>query len=232
MSRKDTIIIAVLINAGLLIVLFATALKTSAPQAEIAQQPKKHLAEPIVLKESSMQGVDELDHALAQASSSPPFTHPAPLSTAPMTNFAEDLKAFALPVLPAAPGSTAQEAVEKKGECIEIKVKKGDVLEKIARNHRSTVEEIISYNQLPSTHLRIGQTLKIPSKGAVATKTAPLASVAPAATEPKYYIVKTGDNPWTIAVKNQMKVEELLKLNNLDQEKARKLKPGDKLLIK
>ena len=41
MSRKDTIIIAVLINAGLLIVLFATALKTSAPQAEIAQQPKK-----------------------------------------------------------------------------------------------------------------------------------------------------------------------------------------------
>ncbi len=48
----------------------------------------------------------------------------------------------------------------------------------------------------------------------------------------KYYIVKHGDNPWTIAVKNKIKVEELLRLNNLDESKAKKLKPGDQLRIK
>lgn len=47
----------------------------------------------------------------------------------------------------------------------------------------------------------------------------------------KYYTVKNGDNPWTIAVKNHMKVDELLKLNHLDADKAKRLKPGDQLRI-
>ncbi|HSX13751.1 MAG TPA: LysM domain-containing protein [Chlamydiales bacterium] len=46
---------------------------------------------------------------------------------------------------------------------------------------------------------------------------------------PEYYIVKVGDNPWGIAMKHHMKLEELLKLNQLNEEKARKLKPGDRL---
>jgi hypothetical protein len=32
-------------------------------------------------------------------------------------------------------------------------------------------------------------------------------------------------------MKNQMKVDELLRLNNLDEEKAKRLKPGDQLRI-
>ncbi|MCC6128147.1 MAG: LysM peptidoglycan-binding domain-containing protein [Chlamydiae bacterium] len=47
-----------------------------------------------------------------------------------------------------------------------------------------------------------------------------------------YYTVKVGDNPWTIAMKHNMKVEELLRLNGLNEEKARKLKPGDRLRTK
>ncbi|HEY4254932.1 MAG TPA: LysM domain-containing protein, partial [Chlamydiales bacterium] len=47
-----------------------------------------------------------------------------------------------------------------------------------------------------------------------------------------YYIVKVGDNPWTIAMKHHLKVEELLKLNGLNEQRARKLKPGDRLRIK
>jgi hypothetical protein len=40
MSRRDTIIVAVLINAGLLIVLFASALKSNSPREEsIANSP-------------------------------------------------------------------------------------------------------------------------------------------------------------------------------------------------
>ncbi len=47
----------------------------------------------------------------------------------------------------------------------------------------------------------------------------------------EYYIVKPGDNPWTIAKKNHMRVEDLLRLNNMDQAKAKKLRPGDRLRI-
>ncbi|NGX46548.1 MAG: hypothetical protein K940chlam2_01740, partial [Chlamydiae bacterium] len=44
--------------------------------------------------------------------------------------------------------------------------------------------------------------------------------------------VVSGDNPWTIAVKNRIKVDQLLKLNGLNEEKARCLKPGDRLRIR
>ena len=46
-----------------------------------------------------------------------------------------------------------------------------------------------------------------------------------------FYIVKPGDNPWTISMKHRMKVEDLLRLNNLDDKKAKRLRPGDKLRI-
>ena len=46
---------------------------------------------------------------------------------------------------------------------------------------------------------------------------------------PEYYTMKVGDNPWAIAMKHHMKVEELLRLNGLNEERARKLKPGDRL---
>jgi LysM repeat protein len=91
-------------------------------------------------------------------------------------------------------------------------------------------------NGLKNSALRIGQVLKVQTSKV----SNPIAGNAPARSSatpvsegaPKYYTVKTGDNPWTIAVKNHMKVEELLKLNNLNQEKARRLKPGDELRIR
>lgn len=243
MSRKDTIIIAVLINAGLLIVLFACALKSNLPSPEIAVSPKTKVVEPALKKEYPITGGDEVDQALHQIAAAPQAQMPAFTTSAPAlpsSSFADDLKTFAASQEPIAmsavfsPPAAQTLADEKKNsDFTEIKVKKGDVLEKIARNHHTTVDAILSFNQLSSTSLRIGQTLKIPSKKTVQTVSssipAPLTSTA--SDGRKYYIVKNGDNPWTIAVKNHMKVDELLKLNNLDQEKARKLKPGDKLLI-
>src|SRR5579862_6722999 len=244
MSRKDTIIIAVLINAGLLIVLFASALKSTFSPQEVVASPKPKIADPIVKKEYSVAG-DEVDQALHQLAAAPtsavqqpPAFPSGPQVSAPsVVSFADDIKTFAAPES-TAPAFFSQPTVstaieeKKSSEFTEIKVKKGDVLEKIARNHHTSVDAIIAYNQLSSTNLRIGQTLKIPNK-----KVQPSSSpsvVTTAANTPdghKYYTVKNGDNPWTIAVKNHMKVEDLLKINNLDQEKARKLKPGDKLLI-
>ncbi len=108
----------------------------------------------------------------------------------------------------------------------EVKVKKGDVLERIARQNHVSVSELMKVNKLTSTRLKIGQVLRIPSSTASKTVSN---SVTTAGAQ--YYTVKAGDNPWTIAVKHHMKVEELLKLNNMDEQKARRLKAGDKIRI-
>ncbi len=226
MSRKDTIIIAVLINAGLLIVLFATALKPSDSKEEEFVTPSAPVA---AVSEVPMGGQlqapqDEVDQVLRQ------FSQPqTSANSSPASSFAEDLNAppalssietqmpFVAPVIT----PSVQE------QLVEVKVKKGDVLEKIARQNRTTVAEIMKVNHLATTNLKIGQVLRIPSKSGAASST----TSAPEG-EAKFYTVKNGDNPWTIAVKNHMKLEELLKLNNLDSEKARRLKPGDQLRIR
>lgn len=225
MSRKDTIIIAVLINAGLLIVLFATALKPSdSKEEEFASAPAPIAAVSEAPLGTQMQTPqDEVDQVLRQ------FSQPQTSALTPTpSSFADDLNAP--PALPAIetpmPAPIAAAVIEAPQEqLLEVKVKKGDVLEKIARQNRTTVAEIMKVNHLATTNLKIGQVLRIPSKtGAKAAGTATDG-------EAKYYTVKNGDNPWTIAVKNHMKLEELLKMNNLDSEKARRLKPGDQLRI-
>lgn len=256
MSRRDTIIIAVLVNAGLLVVLFVTALKSNTPEQELAANPAKPVqtVSELPLKKEILASGDEVDQALSQFSEQKALTpamtaQPAALAAAPATasaNFADDLKAITqpstamtdpMPLTPLAaepaPAPLLPPSDTAKSALAEVVVKKGDFLEKIARTNGTTVEDIMKANALPNTRLKIGQVLKLPIKStSLAKKTAPsTTSPAPTAT-PKYYTVKNGDNPWTIAVKNHMKVDELLKLNNLNDEKARRLKPGDQLRIK
>ncbi len=225
MSRKDTIIIAVLINAGLLIVLFATALKPSDSKEEEFINPPAPVA---AVAEVPMAGElqtpqDEVDQVLRQ------FSHPqtTALSSNPVSSFADDLNApSAMPMIETPMPVIAPVIESPQQQFVEVKVKKGDVLEKIARQNRTTVAEIMKINHLATTNLKIGQVLRVPNKsGAQPVQTS-------SDSEAKYYTVKNGDNPWTIAVKNHMKLEELLKLNNLDSEKARRLKPGDQLRIR
>jgi peptidoglycan DL-endopeptidase LytF len=232
MSRRDTIIIAVLINAGLLVVLFSTALKSNkneeiaaiaaeqTPVAQVTELPVQH-ATPVA---NTTQ--DEVDQLLRQYAS--PIVAEASPSTAPVeppkNDFAQDLNTFA-----AAPLAAKQPAsLPVSRAATEVVVKKGDVLEKIARTHHTTVEAIMKTNHLTSTRLKIGQVLKV-SEGTASKKS----NVQERSdVEAKYYTVKNGDNPWTIAVKNHIKVDELLRLNNLDAEKAKRLKPGDQLRIR
>jgi len=111
-------------------------------------------------------------------------------------------------------------ATEPLGEKVvpqDIIVRAGDTLDKIARSYGLSVEEIMRVNHLIDSRLQIGQVLKLTKAGKRGQE--------------KYYTVKNGDNPWTIAMKNQMKVDELLRLNNLDEDKAKRLKPGDQLRI-
>lgn len=258
MNRKDLIIVAVLVNAGLMAVFFVSALKSDSSSEEnfaTSSSLSSTSSEVKMLRDASSP-TDEIDQVLKEHSQSvaaaaapslpmnPGMPTSAPLSapsSAPISapNFADDLKAISFsdnttqqaPALasldPIAPGSAAAPSA------VEVTVKKGDVLEKIARQNGVSVEEIMKANHLTSTRLKIGQALKIPGKSS--TKTRSTATASSSKTEEagaQYYVVKNGDNPWTIAVKNRLKVEELLKLNELDEEKARRLKPGDKLRIR
>ncbi len=50
--------------------------------------------------------------------------------------------------------------------CLSYKVKKGETLSKIAKDHQTTVEELKRINNLGTTGLKIGQILKIPVRTA------------------------------------------------------------------
>jgi len=238
MDRKKTIVAAVMINAGILTVLFIAAMT-------MREEPVKEL---------------ESGRAISAPSDPKPLFKekvevPSPV---PLTIERSQPVAFALPPAalvepthtlnsvdtPAAPLAVAsqpapiQTSVQSPAVSstsfpsgIEIEVQKGDSLEKLAKKHHTSVDEIIKLNQLPSSFLRVGQRLKMPS-GKMHETPKPK-TPAPATSEnAEYYTMKVGDNPWSIAMKHHIKVDELLKLNGLNEKTARKLKPGDRLRIK
>lgn len=220
MSRRDTIIIAVLVNAGLLMVLFATAMRSGKTE-ESAGQASVQLAntsplENKVLEEELLipviQTIPSLDLAQEELvfSSTSPLNVPVPILETPT------------PPVAAAP---AKPSPPKEPRFVNVTVKKGDFLEKIAKANQTTVAAIMQANHLSSTQLKIGQVLKIPAS--------PLASEAVLVQNGEdFYVVKEGDSPWLIASRNHLKLEDLLRLNGLDEQKARRLRPGDRLRIR
>jgi peptidoglycan endopeptidase LytF len=229
MNRRDTIIIAVLLNAGLLIVLFATSVKSEKIEEVVpttvlsSNQPEQSMQAPVAAASKVSAGTDQLDHVLQQY-----VTPQVTGQTETQPNFLADLQALGtdvstpVPVMEHAPAIVDNQTASLR----EVTVKKGDVLEKIARQNQVTVDDLMRANKLSSSRLKIGQTLKIPGKGSPQSITTVSNDTA------QYYTIKTGDNPWTIAVKHHMKVDELLKLNNMNEDKARRLKPGDRIRIK
>jgi peptidoglycan endopeptidase LytF len=212
MDRKKTILIAVFINAGLLVVLFVAALKTE----EEVSFPLASVQEVQISKHTPL-FTDNIDLSVKP----PSYPLEAPPEIPPIV---------ALPsIVPETPPLVVAPPVVKETASIEVTVKKGDSLDKLARAHHTTANEIASLNHLSGNSLRVGQTLKIP---AGKKKTIAAAPKPTQESSSEYYTVKVGDNPWTIAMKHHIKVEELLKLNGLNEERARKLKPGDRLRIR
>jgi membrane-bound lytic murein transglycosylase D len=99
-------------------------------------------------------------------------------------------------------------------------VRKGDSLWIIANRYGTTVKKIHKLNQLSSNHLYIGQPLKIPG-----FKPEPLPTTSQLST----YSVQRGDSPYTIALKHNMALERLLRINRLTPRS--KIYPGQKLFI-
>lgn len=215
MNRRDIIIVAVLINAGLLVTLFVSSLKKESGTNLVSSEPIKEQVESgTKLTPIRMQGGDQIDQVISQytamtkAEEKKEETLPPPVLTP--TQKKEDKPVFKAPV---------------KVPLRVVTVEKGDVLEKIARSHGVSVDEIMKLNTLSNSRLKIGQELKLPEKKEAKKE-------VKQEDEGKYYVVKGGDSPWTIAQKHHMQVEELLKLNNIDEEKAKRLRPGDRLRIK
>jgi peptidoglycan DL-endopeptidase LytF len=226
MTRKDTIMMAAVVNAALLIVLFISAIKKEekAPVAlkkpEVAEVTKRVPAVEPKREEVKVAQGDEIDRVLKDFSEKKVAAKE--VASAPKIDFAKELEAITKAASVPAKKPTASSI--KGSHDVEIVVKKGDVLGKIAAQYQVSVHEIMEYNHLKSSVLQIGQVLRIPGKEKVVA--------SQKSGDPDMYVVKQGDNPWTIAVKNHIKVEELLRLNHLNEEKARQLRPGDKLRIR
>ncbi|MEX1012301.1 MAG: LysM peptidoglycan-binding domain-containing protein [Waddliaceae bacterium] len=218
MSRKDTLISAILINMALLGFLFILAVPVqeiqldsnsmvqevaiSSPTIEEIQKPQvisesPKVQEPEVLVASS--SYDELDELLSQ------FKKPdAPKPETPREKPVEKVKTQA-------PADAFQL----------VTVNDGDYLGKIAKKHGTTVARIKALNAMTSENIRVGQQIKVPTSSSKITEE-----------QEEYYTLKNGDNPWKISKQFNVPFYKLLEINNLDQENALRLKPGDKLRVR
>lgn len=251
MTRRDIIIVAALVNAGLLALLFMLAThsdddKITDPTelGRVIEISPVELSEPTVVALSpSTQPTDEVDNALKEYSANP--TPQQVIIEDDILGDQDDGDVQAMATLQA----DAQPVVitpEAPGKVVEVTVKRGDSLDRIARANKSSVQAIRDANNLKNDRLNIGQVLKVPVSvdAKIASSTTP---AKPSATKPaskpaeskpvaqgdaQYYTVKSGDNPWKIAKQFKIKLDDLLKLNNMDEDKARNMKVGDRIRVK
>ncbi len=99
-------------------------------------------------------------------------------------------------------------------------VKSGDNLWKIAQNYGTTVANLIRINNLESDFLQIGQKVIIASNTNIPLpeQIAPKTLVEQPPDLGLTYVVKPGDNLWSIARQNNTTVNNLLQANNLSSD--------------
>ncbi|MCF6177118.1 MAG: LysM peptidoglycan-binding domain-containing protein [Victivallaceae bacterium] len=137
-----------------------------------------------------------------------------------------------------------------KTDAIKYTVKRGDSFWLIGKKYGVSQQELAAYNKMSlKKTLKIGQVLNIPPGGKlqsaaelkaslkkarkVTKKRRPVRRSTPIARQPiptsGTYIVKSGDNPWTIARKFRVNTNDLLGANGLNRSSV--LKIGQKLVI-
>ncbi|MCH9617703.1 MAG: hypothetical protein SP4CHLAM5_10760 [Chlamydiia bacterium] len=230
MNRKEIIVFSVFVNTGLLISLFIFALRpTLKGEMNLGKEAVVIVNDTKKEKDMDASELNQVDQILkeyiAKASGATPAQAPIPVD--PIQVKGED----AAPVVTRQAPKVNEEKEEKSSELIEVIVRQGDFLDKIARRHHTTVEEIMDLNKMSNTRLRIGQIIYL-KENTRKKKSLVNHSAINKRVQEKYYIVKNGDSPWTIAINNHIKVADLLRLNGLNESKAKKIKPGDKLRIR
>jgi len=207
MKAKDVAFISVLINMALLIMLFFSALQPKSvakKEEQLVVNAKKEEKVNESLKEKNFATLNQVDSLLNKF-------------------MEEEVKKQEIvpPLSEKERGNVSSILSDHFQEYI---VKKGDSLEKIARNHHVSIYELMKKNRLlESDKIHVGQILYLPNTTEKSVKEV---------SAPEFYVVRPGDNPWTIAMKYGIKVEDLMKLNRLNDVKAKQLRPGDKLQIR
>lgn len=249
MNRRNTMIIAAAVNAVLLAVLFITA-RHSEPEIEYSPKiaPIKIL-EPVPIVEKASEKLEKKPEVIAKPAQiirNPVVSKPVvskaelaaqfadknitsgkePPASSQEPSLASEVVEASAPEIPVVPAQSVDKVAEKETFSTVV-VKKGDFLERIARANHTTVSALMQLNDLSSTQLQIGQVLRVP-KTQKPEKDLQVKTPNP----DDFYVVKEGDSPWAIALSNGIRLDELLKLNGLDEQKARKLRPGDRLRIR
>ncbi|WP_080121710.1 LysM peptidoglycan-binding domain-containing protein [Chlamydia suis] len=249
MNRRNTMIIAAAVNAVLLAVLFITA-RHSEPEIEYSPKiaPIKIL-EPVPIVEKASEKPEKKPEVIAKPAQiirNPVVSKPVvskaelaaqfadknitpgkePPASSQEPSLAPEVVEASAPEIPVVPAQGVDKVAEKETFSTVV-VKKGDFLERIARANHTTVSALMQLNDLSSTQLQIGQVLRVP-KTQKPEKDLQVKTPNPE----DFYVVKEGDSPWAIALSNGIRLDELLKLNGLDEQKARKLRPGDRLRIR
>jgi peptidoglycan DL-endopeptidase LytF len=247
MSRRDTIILAVLLNTGLLAVLFVIAINPdgdhfTAPveihstivEMETPEPVKQSV--PVILAHENR--TDEVDNVLKDFAATMNVDNVTALSSNRRRRYDDDMIAMHVEEPKSSVSSRRQEKTENTSryqddqQYVEVTVKRGDILGRIAQANNTTVSSIKRVNNLSSDNLKIGQVLRVPV-GSKKESSKKIASKAQPANDSftRYYTVQSGDNPWKIAKKFNVSVRELLRLNDLDEAKARNLRPGDNVRV-
>ncbi|ACZ32791.1 lysM domain protein [Chlamydia pneumoniae LPCoLN] len=233
MNRRDMVITAVVVNAILLVALFVTSKRigvkdydegfrnfASSKVTQAVVSEEKVIEKPVVAEVPSRPIAKET--LAAQFIESKPVIVTTP--PVPVVSETPEVPTVAVP-----PQPVRETVKEEQAPYATVVVKKGDFLERIARANHTTVAKLMQINDLTTTQLKIGQVIKVPTSQDVSNEKTPQTQTA---NSENYYIVQEGDSPWTIALRNHIRLDDLLKMNDLDEYKARRLKPGDQLRIR
>ncbi len=221
MNRKEIIVFSVFVNMGLLVTLFIFALRpTLKGEMNLESREVVLVNESKVNYEIKPSELDQVDQILKEY-------------IAKVDMPVKEQKIEYAPTKEESVKEVAEvESELNHSEMIEVIVRQGDVLEKIARRHHTSVEEVMAINNMKDSRLRIGQILYLQENTRKKNPVVNANQTPIKQSTEAYYVVKNGDSPWTIAIKNHIKVADLLRLNSLTEAKAKKIKAGDKLRIR
>lgn len=113
-------------------------------------------------------------------------------------------------LIPTESASSNEITPPNTNDTITYTVQSGDSLWKIANNCNISVDDIVNLNNLSTTILRIGDTIKLPSSCNISTP-----DNGEIIEQDVRYVVTRGDTLYSIARKYGVSVDDIIKLNNL-----------------
>lgn len=154
-------------------------------------------------------------------------------AAAPADDVAEEIEIVTPPAMPAA-SEPATVAPAPAAPTVTAKhlVASGETLYGIARKYNISTDAISKANpQLKGHNIISGTYLNIPVKADSDAGRAAAAHAAAHEPTGPTYTIQRGDTLARIARKHKISTAKLMKLNNLSEKDARRIKPGDKLKV-